>query len=156
MFYKEMKRGNVGRLDNMDKYRLFFLLEGKVYLSGKEYGIHILQEKEFILIPPNTDIQIGTFVPSRYALVCCNNFRNFHNKEYLQELHSSYKCHYSRKAILPIREKLGVLLNNFSVYSITDYQFSTIHDTIFVILRSLYTAEEMASLLSPILVNRKS
>ena len=152
MLFNEMPAAYVEQLGASRNYRLFFLLNGKVRLEGGESGTRQVYGQRLVLLSPQCEISCGAFEKSRYVAINCTELQSQHNRYYLEELkrriHSGQEVTFST---LPLHEKLKKLLSGFTAYANNEYQYAEIYDTVFVVLRLLYTHEEMALLLSPIL-----
>lgn len=154
MVYCEAKGGRVEHLGCCDGYRLFFLLEGKVHLKGDAFGKHLLSGQEFILLPPFGGIKCSVLAGSKYILMTCSELTSAGNISCCEQLREYALLQQEATGPLPVRDKLERILRNISVYTTGSDHYPVIYDTVFMILRSLYTMEEMASLLRPMLAGR--
>lgn len=150
IFYNSAKGGCVEHIDCRGNYRLFFLLEGRVCLEGTGYGKHPLCGKEFILLPAGTFIACRAAEHSRYAVLNCTGLKCMSNVSYLEELRGHAGGTVPPYVALPIRGRLDMVLDSFSVYS-EHTRHRTIYDVVFILLRLLYSPEEMLLLLRPVL-----
>ncbi|NDV84937.1 hypothetical protein [Bacteroides sp. 51] len=152
MLFHEMPAAHVEQLGSSRNYRLFFLLNGKVRLEGNEWDSCQVHGQQLLLLSPQCEISCGAFEKSKYVTVNCTGLQSWHNRCYLEELkryvYSGQELTFST---LPLHEKLKKLLSGFTAYTNNEYQYLEIYDTVFVVLRLLYTNEEMALLLSPML-----
>lgn len=150
LLHKNVTAGSTEFLGCNDHYRLFFLLEGKILMKGGRTDRNTFYGMEFLLLPPDSEISCCACEMSRYVIVNCNELKSEGNASYFERLQAegaddgiaSYDS-------FPIREKLKKILNRLTVYSNNEHQDPAVYDNIFVILRSLYTEEEMRTLFSP-------
>jgi len=151
--YHSVGCGRTEPLDSSDSYRLFFLLKGRVRLNGGGYDNYPVYEKEFILLPPRTAIACRTEEDSRYVLLGCTGLKSKGNVACYERLKErsdadggSISC-----LTLPIRERLDGVLNSFAAYPVERSQHQAIFDAVFILLRVLYTEEELLLMLHPML-----
>lgn len=150
MLYIEMIKDSIMSLGKSEHHYLFFLLEGIVCLKNEETGITFVRGMEFILLPSGCKISCEAIERSIYIVVNCVGLQSEGNISYMEALHTYTGGHTYRHSVFPIRHKLEKILRSFAVYDNSLYRYPTVYDTIFVILRAMYSPDEMVSLLSPV------
>lgn len=151
VLYNELRQGCIEDLASNSNYRLLFLMEGKVFLRNEGMGKYLLYGGNFSLLPPDCPISCASLTRSRYLIVTCTGLSSTGNQSFMEELRNASCSSFASVTSLPIREQLDTILYNFATYTCNEYQYPDIYDTLFVILRILYTPEELVSLLSPML-----
>ena len=97
----EQFKGRVEYIGSSDYYRLFFLLEGKICLKGSGFGKYLLFAREFLLLPPGSEINCAALISSRYVVLSCNGLETESNISFMEEL-KNIPCQDNRK-VLPFR-----------------------------------------------------
>lgn len=151
MLFSEQKRGRIEHFTGSEHYRLFFLLEGKVFLKGLGFGKYILYPQEFMLLPSGSNISCGAAQEAKYVVLNCTGLKSEGNIAYLEELKMYTSEQQSGFISLPIHNKLKRILKSFCNYTDKDDSYPSIYDAVFIVLRSLYSEKEMLSLLLPML-----
>lgn len=148
---ESLNQGHTFNFNKKNNYCLFFLLEGKVGLNGTDEQ-RILHEKEFILLPLNNIDDFITYEKAKYTIINCDELRHPGNISYLEKL-KSYVSEI-RSAVyspFPINNKLENILQNWFFYANNEFRSFPMYDAILIVLRSIYTYQEMSSLLYPVI-----
>ncbi|MDL2255314.1 hypothetical protein LJC38_01850 [Parabacteroides sp. OttesenSCG-928-K15] len=151
MLFHEQQRGRNELLGNVNHYRLFFLLEGKVFLKGAGFGKYALYPKEFILLPPHCNISCITAQGAKYVTLMCSELRSEGNISYWEELKQQTMEEQPAYTALPIHNKLEKILWDFYHYTTFGDYYTVGYDTVFIVLRSQYSIRELTLLLLPLL-----
>lgn len=151
MICYEQSKGRVEYIGSSNHHRLFFLLDGKMILKGTGLGRVLLDKREFILLPPGCNISCMTLSSSNHVILNCTNFQISGNVSFMRHLKDVPLLQMPQNTGLPIHEKLGRVLKGFFAYSMDDSYYSTVYDAIFLLMRSCYTVEELATLFFPLL-----
>jgi hypothetical protein len=155
VLYNELPKGRVEDLESSSDYRLFFLMEGKAFMNCESSEKYLLQGGHFSLLPPGCPISCASFTKSCYSIVTCTGLTSASNRDFVEKLKDIPCRSIPTVTALPIRDKLDKILYNFATYTCNEYQYPDIYDTVFIILRVLYTPEELVSLLFPMLTASK-
>ncbi|MDH6357330.1 hypothetical protein [Parabacteroides sp. PF5-9] len=151
VIYRELSPYNVRRFTRSYSYRIFFLLQGEMYLSGEYYGFYPLQEGEMILLPPWVDIDCGSLKKSTYAIIHCGELERSENKRYFETLKLLYRGYHSCYAVLPIKKQAEILLWKHLITSNREEWSFSVFESLVSEFQSIYTREEMVSLFYPML-----
>lgn len=141
----QMAKGVNKLLEACTVPRLFFLLKGKAQLSGESCETHTIHKQTFTLLPPGNNIHMEVLTDIYYILVYCHPFSNMNNKEYIERIKKYHTQPYPPLANLPIRGTLGTLLHSYKTYMNEELLHSPLFDALFVLMRALYTPEELAT-----------
>lgn len=151
MVCREQLKGRVEYIGSSNHHRLFFLLEGKIYLKGAFLGRILLDKREFILLPPHCEISCATLLSSNYVILGCTGLQTDGNVSFMEELRNIPFREKPQNTSLPIREKLGRVLKSFFAYLTDDSHYPAVYDAVLMLMRSFYTAGELATLFFPLL-----
>ena len=146
-----LRQGRVEHVAHAAHYRLFFLLEGKILLKSPVAGKHLLYAKEMMMLPAGSEISCSALDKSKFVILDCTVFRVKGNVFYMDELKEVALVHEPEKMVFPICIKLEKILNGFFAYTTDESLYPTVYDTVFILLRSLYTPRELAALFAPML-----
>ena len=149
--YNRVKGGRTESLGNSGHYRLFFLLKGRVHLYSGGYDKYLLYRKEFILLPAGASITCRIEEDSRYVVLNCTGLMSKGNVIYFERLRKHADGGVISCLTLPIRDRLNEVLSSFAAYPVERNQHQTIYDAMFILLRLLYTEEELLLMLHPML-----
>lgn len=154
LIYHDLQKDCSEELPASNRYRLLFLLEGKVQLkcgNGEEY---LLDGQEFTLLPPGNRVVCYALAPGRtkYLVIHCNRSKIGSNAAYLEELKKRDRKDAAPCRQLPIRERLMKVLKDFDYYPVSESTYPSLYDILFIYMRTLYTPEELLSLLGPVLL----
>ncbi|MDH6305736.1 AraC-like DNA-binding protein [Parabacteroides sp. PF5-5] len=152
--YREIKKGEVLRLE--DKYfnYLLFLLEGEVMFSCNEFRNHLCQGGEMILVAQDSEAQGEAVSDLKYLLLSFDNQFTLCDQLALEALQS-----YEKKPPvfnkMEIRSPLQTVLDSMMFYIENKIQCKHLHaikqKEVFLVFRAFYTKEELARFLSPML-----
>lgn len=155
LLHRALSAGGIIHLNSKDNHRLFFLLKGNVCLrsaSGEEY---ILSGKEFVLLPAGNIIYCVAWEDSSYVVINCTRLKNNSNSAYWEKLRELVEKGTATNKTLPIRDWFLNALEDFAYYPVSEDMYPSIYDIIFIIMRRLYSKEEMLSLFLPVLQKGK-
>lgn len=149
--YSCLRNGCTEQAGTPEHYRLFFLLKGEVHLKTAVGGDFLLYSQELILLPAGTDISCLALNDAGYIIINCDRFKSGGNMSYWEKLKEYADEKANLHGAFPLRDKLGKALGDFASYSVRENGFISVYDAIFVVMRMLYTPEEMFTLFLPIL-----
>lgn len=151
LLYAKLSAGCTRHLDSRDNHRLFFLLKGKVSLKTGGNVEYVLYKKEFTLLPRGCIIYCSALEESDYVVINCTRLMLNSNRAYWEELRKCVNPEAVTNGPLPIRDWFEKSLEDFAFYPVSEDMYPSIYDIIFIVMRILYSKEEMLSLFLPVL-----
>ena len=146
-----LRQGRVEHIAHAAHYRLFFLLEGKIFLKSQVAGKHLLYAKEMMMLPAGSEISCSAFDKSKFVILDCTVLRAKGNVSYMEELKEVAFVYEPKKMVFPICIKLEKVLNGFFGYTMDGNYYTDAYDAVFIFLRSLYTPQELGALFAPMI-----
>lgn len=151
LLYRALSAGGIRHLDSRENHRLFFLLEGNVSLKTTDNDECILRGREFVLLPPANIIYCSALEDSRCVVINCIRLKINGNSSYWEELREQVETGITVNRPIPIRGWFLKVLEDFAFYPVSEDMYPPIYDMVFIIMRALYSQEEMLSLFLPVL-----
>lgn len=151
VLYDELMPGHIEYLESSSDYRLFFLLEGKVFLQSKGFENRLIHGGYFSLLPPDYPVSCALLAKSRYCIIACTGLNSTGNRAFVEKLRNYSDRHISAVTTLPTLHQLEVILYSFATYMCSECQYPDVYDTLFTLLRILYTPAELWALLHPMI-----
>lgn len=151
LLYAKLSAGCTRHLESRDNHRLFFLLKGKVGLKTEGNVEYVLYDKEFILLPSGCIIFCSALEESDYVVINCTRLKLNSNSSYWEELRTLVNSAAVASGPLPIRDWFEKSLEDFAFYPVSEDMYPSIYDIIFIVMRMLYSKEEMLAQFLPVL-----
>ena len=144
-----LRQGRVEHIAHAAHYRLFFLLEGRIFLKSPVAGKHLLYGMEMMMLPAGSEISCSALDKSKFVILDCTVLRAKGNVSYMEELKEAALVYEPEKTVFPICAKLERVLNGFFAYAMDESCYIDAYDAVFIFLRSLYTPQELGALFAP-------
>ncbi len=155
--YQEGRGEDILVAGNKDYNYLLFLIEGKICISCNEFINTELNEGEFILVPIAADVVCKGSSICKVLLFRFDEIYNFTEKNYMGNLIEMCSKISHIFNPLPIRDPLDKFISNVLLYLKQGMNNPILHkikcDELFILIRSFYKLEEIASLFHPLIGN---